>query len=99
MTTRRTDAPRTAMPAGEQATAELRIGGLDCPHCPGNVEEALRHVEGVAGAHVNRATSTAHITYDASQANVVDLIKAIRTAGYSAGTASMRVGIRNMHCS
>jgi Cu+-exporting ATPase len=99
MTTQRTDTPRTAMPAGEHATVELRIGGMDCPHCPANVEEALCQVEGVAGAQVNRATSTAHITYDASQAKVVDLIKAIRTAGYNAGTASMRVGIGNMHCS
>jgi cation transport ATPase len=29
---------------------------------------------------------------------VLDLIKAIRSAGYSAGTFSMRLGIRNMHC-
>jgi Cu+-exporting ATPase len=70
---------------------------MHCPHSAN--EEALRQVEGVAGAHVNHATSTAHVTYDASQAKVVDLIKAIRTAGYSAGTASMRVGIKNMHCS
>lgn len=78
---------------------ELRIGGMVCPPCPANVEEALRQVEGVAGAHVIRATSTAQVTYGASRAKVVDLVKAIRTAGYSAGTASMRVGIKNMHCS
>lgn len=81
------------------AEVELRIGGMDCPHCPANVEEALRQVEGVARVHVNHATSTAHVTYDASQAKVGDLIKAIRTAGYSAGTATMRIHIKNRHCS
>src|SRR3990172_8980013 len=81
------------------AEIELRIGGMDCPHCPANVEEALREIQGVAHAHVNLASGSAHIVYDPSRVKVLDLIKAIRTAGYTAGAASMRVGIKNMHCS
>jgi Cu+-exporting ATPase len=81
------------------AEIELRIGGMDCPHCPANVEEALRKLDGVSAAHVNLANRSAHVVYDPSQVKVIDLAKAIRAAGYSAGTATMRVHIKNMHCS
>ena len=81
------------------AEIELRIGGMDCPHCPANVEEALHEIEGVSHAHVNLANGSAHIEYDPTQVKILDLIKAIRIAGYTAGAASMRVGIKNMHCS
>ena len=81
------------------AEIELRIGGMDCPHCPANVEDALRQIEGVANAHVNVANRTAHVAYDPTRVKVLDLIKVIRAAGYSAGTASMRVPIKSMHCS
>ncbi len=49
------------------AEIELRIGGMDCPHCPANVEEALREVQGVAHAHVNLANGSARMVYDPSR--------------------------------
>jgi Cu+-exporting ATPase len=85
--------------AARPAEIVLRIGGMDCPHCPANVEQVLRRLQGVSTAHVSLANGTAHIGYDPSQVKVIDLVKAIRSAGYSAGTATMRVLIRNMHCS
>jgi Cu+-exporting ATPase len=81
------------------AEIELSIGGMDCPHCPANVEEALRKLDGVSAAHVNLANRSAHVVYEPSRVKVLDLVKAIRAAGYSAGTATMRVRIKNMHCS
>ena len=80
------------------AQIDLPIGGMTCPHCPPRVEEALRKVEGVSGAHVNLANRVVHVTYEAGRAKVVDLITAIRTAGYSAATARTRIPIANMHC-
>ena len=88
-------APRPEVPEH----VELRIGGMDCPHCPANAEAALRDIEGVSHAHVNLANRSARVVYDPSRVTVLDLVKAIRAAGYSAGTASMRVRIKNMHCS
>jgi Cu+-exporting ATPase len=93
-----------ASPAPQQSAArpaeiDLRIGGMDCPHCPASIEQALRKLQGVSAAHVSLANGAAHVVYDQSQAKVIDLLKAIRSAGYSAGTATMRVLIRNMHCS
>jgi Cu+-exporting ATPase len=55
-------------------------------------------VPGVSAAHVNLARGSAHIAYDRSRTKIIDLVKAIRAAGYSAGTATMRVHIKNMHC-
>jgi Cu+-exporting ATPase len=78
---------------------DLRIGGMDCPHCPSRVEEALRAIDGVSEARVNLANRSAHVVYDPSRVKILDLVKAIRTSGYSAGTALMRVRIKNMHCS
>ena len=69
-----------------------------CPHCPPKVEEALRRVPGVSAAPVNLANASAHVAYDPSRARIIDLVNAIRAAGYGAGTAKMRVHIKNMHC-
>jgi Cu+-exporting ATPase len=91
------------VPQGQRAAGPeeivLRIRGMDCPHCPPNVERALRKLQGVGTAHVSLGDGTAHIGYDPAQVKVVDLVQAIRSTGYSAGTATMRVLIRNMHCS
>ena len=78
---------------------ELRIGGMTCPHCPPAIEKALRAVVGVLGASVNLATKTASVDCDPARAKVTDLLQAIRASGYTVGTATMRVPIKNMHCS
>ena len=69
------------------------------PALPATSRSGAGGLEGIAAAHVNSATQTVHVAYDPSRVKVIDLVRAIRTAGYSAGTASMRVLIRNMHCS
>jgi Cu+-exporting ATPase len=78
---------------------ELTVGGMDCPHCPPTVEKALKAVDGVITAHVNLVNRLAAIDYDPARAKAVDLAKAIRTAGYLPGAATMRIPIKNMHCS
>jgi Cu+-exporting ATPase len=89
---------RTGSPIGS-VDIELRIGGMDCPHCSASVERALRALEGVSQAHVSPADGAAHVAYNPLRVKVLDLVKAIRAAGYSAGTASMRIRVKNMHCS
>jgi len=72
---------------------------MDCPHCPGSVEGGLRKLPGVSRAHVNLTNRSAHVVYDPSRVKVVDLVRAIRAAGFNAGFATTRVQIANMHCS
>src|SRR3974390_3313607 len=91
----------TAAPASGRKSErmQLRIGGLKCEHCPRAIEKAVSEVSGVAQAHVNRATQIATIDYAPERTQSGDVLKAIRAAGFAAGTATMRVPIRNMHCS
>ena len=77
----------------------LSVGGMTCPHCPPAVEKALKSVDGVRKAHVNLAGATAHVEFDPSRTKVADLLRAIRSSGYAAGTARIRIPINNMHCS
>ena len=78
---------------------ELRIGGMTCAHCPPAIEKALAAVPGVTSAHVNLASNTARIRYEAARTKLADVLQAIRSIGYVPGTATLRIPIKNMHCS
>ena len=62
------------------------------------LEKALADIDGVAAARVNLSTGMARIDYDPGRAGTEDFVKAIRTVGYTPGTAKMRLSIENMHC-
>jgi len=90
----------------DAATAEassehinLRIGGMTCAHCPPAIEKALAAVPGVLSAQVNLASNTATITYQPSHTKLAQVVQAIRSIGYIPGTATLRIPIKNMHCS
>ncbi len=95
----------TSRPATDQHSPSalehvaLSVGGMTCPHCPPAIEKALRSAPGVEEAHVNLANAQATINYDPARAKVSDLLRAIRSLGYTAGTARIRIPIKSMHCS
>ncbi|TJW31571.1 MAG: heavy metal translocating P-type ATPase, partial [Mesorhizobium sp.] len=72
---------------------------MTCSHCPPAIEKAIRAVKGVQSASVNLAMRTAKVDYDPVQTKAAEILRAIRSVGYAAGTATMRVPIKNMHCS
>ena len=78
---------------------DLRIGGMTCPHCPPAIEKAVKSVAGVNSARVNLATKIARVDYDPSRAKVADILRAIRSIGFTVGTATTRIPIKGMHCS
>jgi Cu+-exporting ATPase len=78
---------------------ELRVGGMTCEHCPPAIEKALAAIPGVTSARVNGATQIAHVDYDPVRAKIVHIAQAIRSAGYTVGIATMRLPVKNMHCS
>jgi len=77
----------------------LRIGGMTCAHCPPAIEQAIKSVDGVTSALVNSTSKIATIDYDPTRARVTDFLQAIRSRGYTVGTATTRIPIENMHCS
>jgi Cu+-exporting ATPase len=96
MRARRPDVP-TGQPARSEHI-ELRIGGMTCAHCPPAIEKAAAAVSGVISAFVNPSTKIARIDYDPTRAKLADILHAIRSVGYTVGTATTRVPIKNMHC-
>jgi Cu+-exporting ATPase len=77
---------------------ELAIGGMTCPHCAQTVEKAIKAVPGVVKSQVNLPNATASVDYDPERAKVADLLKSIRSSGYTPGTAKLRIPIKSMHC-
>jgi Cu+-exporting ATPase len=96
MRARRPDAPPRQPIRTERL--ELRIGGMTRAHCPPAIEKALAALPGIASASVNPSTRMARVDYDPGRTGIADILGAIRSVGYSAGTATMRVPIQNMHC-
>ena len=78
---------------------DLRVGGMTCPHCPPAIEKAIGSVAGVTSAHVNLVNQLARIIYDPKRTKITDILRAIRSVGYSVGTATARIPIKGMHCS
>ncbi|MDG2030580.1 MAG: cation-translocating P-type ATPase [Phycisphaerales bacterium] len=66
----------------------LEIDGMHCSSCVAHVEEALTSVEGVAGAAVSLADSTAEIRGKGLEAG--QLVEAVRAAGYTAEPIALR---------
>ena len=78
-------------------TIHLRVGGMHCSHCSGQVTKALNAVPGVDEASVDLESHSAVATGTASAAA---LVRAIEECGFSAALApviELRVG--GMHCS
>ncbi len=81
------DAVRRAGYEVPHESRELAITGMTCATCAGRVEKALRSVSGVTAATVNLATERASVESVAGEARPVDLIAAVRRAGYDAELA------------
>ena len=63
---------------------KLKISGMHCQGCAGNVEKALKAVKGVNSASVDLAANQASVQYDPARTNPKALAEAVKKAGYSA---------------
>ena len=66
-------------------TTTLKVIGMSCSGCAGNVEKALKGVPGVTKATVNLKAGSAQVEYDPDKATGKDLAKAVKNAGYGVG--------------
>ena len=62
----------------------LKLRGMSCASCAGNIEEAIRSVPGVEACNVNFGAEQASVTYDPSKTDVAAIQNAVDAAGYSA---------------
>ncbi|MBO4358361.1 MAG: cation-translocating P-type ATPase, partial [Erysipelotrichaceae bacterium] len=58
------------------------VKGMTCVICKGNVEKAIRSVNGVEECKVNLLENEATVVYDENKATEEDLSKAVKDAGY-----------------
>ena len=66
------------------AESSLRIGGMHCAACAGQIEQALRQVPGVLDARVSAAAQCATVRWDAERTRASALVRAVSAAGYEA---------------
>ncbi len=68
----------------EANTTELKIMGMSCASCAGNIEKTLNEIDGVTKATVNFASEKAYFEYEPTKTNIENIIKAIRKISYNA---------------
>jgi len=61
---------------------ELKVIGMDSPHCAGVVQKAVSGLEGVVSAGVDFANERATVEYDSSSVRFGDIKRTIKEAGY-----------------
>ncbi|HBB34472.1 MAG TPA: cation-transporting ATPase PacS [Cyanobacteria bacterium UBA8803] len=62
----------------------LKLRGMSCASCAGNIEEAIRSVPGVEACNVNFGAEQASVTYNPNETDVAAIQDAVDAAGYSA---------------
>ena len=67
-----------------EADSSLRISGMHCAACAGLIEQAAGRVPGVLEASVSAAGERARVRWDPQQAQMAQIVAAIRRAGYDA---------------
>ncbi|OGD29483.1 MAG: copper-translocating P-type ATPase [Candidatus Aminicenantes bacterium RBG_19FT_COMBO_65_30] len=72
----------------------IAVTGMSCASCAANVERALKKLAGVREANVNLATARATVLFDPRLIGPLDLVKAVREAGYDVVAAPDEVRIR-----
>lgn len=73
-----------AAAGGSITISHLRLSGLHCAACAGDIERALLRSEGVLGAEVNGASQLARVRWDASRVRIAELMAVVEAAGYGA---------------
>ena len=70
--------------AGNASEALLLLDGVRCSACVWLIEQVIGRMAGVLSANVNYATHRALVRWDPKRARLSDILKAVKTIGYSA---------------
>lgn len=77
----------------------LPITGMTCASCVSHVGNALRSIQGVGSADVSLAAETASVTLPPGAGiTAIELVDAVKAAGYGVPTETERVHIGGMTC-
>ena len=74
------------------------VEGMSCASCAGRIEQAIGKVPGVAHVNVNLATEQARVDFAQGQADPEAVVRAVRSAGYTAVLETTNLLIEGMTC-
>ncbi len=69
-------------------TEILKVTGMTCNSCIGNITNALKAVSGVSDVNVSLSTGEATVQFDERLASTEQLNLAVQGAGYGVGTTN-----------
>ncbi|MDF1524319.1 MAG: heavy metal translocating P-type ATPase, partial [Trueperaceae bacterium] len=84
--------------AGAPATVRVGVAGMTCASCSARVERALGRLDGVAEAAVNLATEQATVRFDPAALTPLQVLDAIKEAGYEPVVAEAELSVTGMTC-
>jgi|JI8StandDraft_1071087.scaffolds.fasta_scaffold1620265_1 copper chaperone len=76
-------------------TEHLKVTGMTCGGCTGNVTRALKAVAGVSDVNVSLSPGEATVRYDEQRTSPGELKSAVTGAGYGVGASDAP---RGCHC-
>lgn len=87
-------------PELERSRIELPVIGLVKAGQPGaeNISKTLEKLKGIDRVIVNPIKGIVDVEYDPKALRILDLVKAIKAAGYLVNGAQKRIGIENIRC-
>ncbi|NET04272.1 MAG: copper-translocating P-type ATPase [Symploca sp. SIO2B6] len=65
-------------------TLTLKLQGMSCTYCAGNIEKVINNLSGVVECNVNFGVEQATVRYNPKKINLATIQKAIKDAGYGA---------------
>jgi Cu+-exporting ATPase len=77
---------------------ELPVSGLPLKEHSTHLESALRAVDGVGEVKVNLSAGRLEVQYEAGKVDVARLVGAVKSIGFQAGGANVKIGIENLRC-
>jgi len=77
---------------------QIPVIDMHCTSCALAIEKELNKLPGVKKAHVNYTTEQAYVEYLPQEVKTEEILQAIKSAGYQTGQATLKLGIRKMHC-
>lgn len=76
----------------------IPIVGMHCASCTVTIEKEVKKLPGVKKASVNYSTEKAYVEFEPEAVRTEQILGAIKSAGYKTGRATLKLGIRGMHC-
>ncbi|HHV19865.1 MAG TPA: heavy-metal-associated domain-containing protein [Thermoanaerobacterales bacterium] len=74
--------PKCCDPGSVRSDITLKVSGMSCGHCKEAVERSIGVLPGVSRVEVNVKAGKVEISYKPYEANLDDIIQAVKDAGY-----------------